>query len=358
MALGKIRFGIKLRLESYQHEFQKLYDDAVNEVIIAEKQGFDSAWLNESHMFPNAFSSSPLTMLTPIACATRKILLGTSIVPLTAYHPLRFAEDTTFIDIISGGRLIVGVGIGSPVDRLTKAFNVPKESLGTRFEESINLIRRFWTEDNVTFTSNNFCCTNVSMAPKPTQKPPPIWIGAYPGNKKSLNRAARLGDAWIPTSILDLRGLKRDYATYRDELRKLGKPLDGREYPIQRDTYVAKNNETAHKDVGPLLRKIYADVQYTRGFAVQDPSGSTLPLEETSIAQVIDGRFIVGGPDECIQQIERYVRELWVNHFILRTRLVPPFRSDDHRGLDSTKAAASLRLFGEKVLPHFSNRLK
>ena len=178
--------------------------DMVDVAIRAEDLGFDSVWVNH-HVLHAGYvlerlGSKPyydaLTVLTYVAAVTRKVRLGTSVLVLPYLNPIVLAKSLATLDVMSGGRLEVGVGVG--------AMKHESDSLGSDFEnrgayanESIRVMRNLWADEDPEFEGSFFSYSGVKFSPKPIQKPyPPILIGGQ-GNA-AMRRAAGLGDGWHP----------------------------------------------------------------------------------------------------------------------------------------------------------------
>jgi alkanesulfonate monooxygenase SsuD/methylene tetrahydromethanopterin reductase-like flavin-dependent oxidoreductase (luciferase family) len=140
--------------------------------------GFDSIWLGEHHNNPVLYPA-PLIGLAAVASRTRRIRLGTGVLLLPLYHPMMVAEEGAMVDVISGGRLILGVGAGYAPEEFA-AFGQSLKERGSRMEESASLLHRLWTETNVTHHGKNYRVDDATVAPRPVQQPrPPIWFGAW-----------------------------------------------------------------------------------------------------------------------------------------------------------------------------------
>lgn len=179
----------------------------------AEDQGYDSAWGSDHVVFPTSFESKypysetgdfPLpgqvpwveevTSLAFVAGATSRIRLGTSILVLPYRNPVMNAKTLAAVDVLSGGRLICGVGAGWMKEE-AEAMGMPFDNRGRRTDEHIEVLKAIWTMDEATYSGKHYSFPPVRSEPRPVQKPhPPIWVGGHePG---ALRRAARYGDGW------------------------------------------------------------------------------------------------------------------------------------------------------------------
>jgi len=171
----------------------------------AEALGFDSVWVSdhivipESHQgFGNVFYE-PLTTLTYIAAVTTKIYLGTSVIILPYRNPIILAKMASTLDVLSDGRLILGVGTGWLKEEF-EALGVSYEERGTMTDEYIRVLKTLWSQKKPKFigTYNKF--EEINFLPKPVQNPyPPIWIGG--NSRKVIERAVNLGNGWHPVGL-------------------------------------------------------------------------------------------------------------------------------------------------------------
>jgi alkanesulfonate monooxygenase SsuD/methylene tetrahydromethanopterin reductase-like flavin-dependent oxidoreductase (luciferase family) len=169
-----IEFGVLMdvRGEGYGGE-------RVEEVVVADRLGFDGVWLSEHHLTADGMLPSPLVMAGVLVARTSRIRVGTNILVLPLHHPLRVAEDAAVLDLVSGGRLVLGVGQGYS-EREFAAFGVDRRRRGVLLEEGVQAIRAAWSGDEVT--------------PRPRSEIPLYVAGV---TEAGLRRAARLGDGVI-----------------------------------------------------------------------------------------------------------------------------------------------------------------
>jgi len=161
-----------------------------------EQLGYDYLACGEHVMFRGPITNS-LICLSVAAGATERIKLMSSVVLLPLYQPVLLAKLTSVLDVASGGRYHMGVGVGGEFPDEFAACGVPVRERGARANEALELIRRLWTEDCVSFEGRYNRTTGITLAPKPAQKPhPPIWVA---GRKEAaMRRAALYGDGWLP----------------------------------------------------------------------------------------------------------------------------------------------------------------
>src|SRR5436853_2492609 len=163
------------------HEFQRTagatdeeaFATSFEQVDAAERWGLDAMWLAEIHVAPErSVLSAPLTMASAIAQRTRRMKIGTAVQVLPLCHPLRLAEEAATVDQISDGRLIFGVG-RSGFAHTYQAYGVPYEESRERFAETLEIVKRAWTEERFSYQGKYFAYDKVALVPKPRQKPYP-----------------------------------------------------------------------------------------------------------------------------------------------------------------------------------------
>lgn len=185
-----------IRAEDAAKSFEHLWADAAQ----AEELGFDHIWLGDSVTVLDKARGDCLTTMSAIAAKTKTIRLG--IVPMlpALRHPVLLAHALATIDVISNGRLILGVSVGPTRDYIQRQFaacGVPPNEKAGRLGETIEIMRRLWSEPKIDFEGRYFKLHDVGILPHPAQKPGiPIWIAAD-RNENGFRRVARLGDGWV-----------------------------------------------------------------------------------------------------------------------------------------------------------------
>ncbi len=334
-----MKFGVNLLSQHPTDRPQaELYQEMLEQAEAAEALGFDSLFLNEHHPFDRTEELwlQPLPALAGLATRTRRVGLGTNILVLPLYHPVRLAEDVAMIHAMSGGRFILGVAIGYKPEEFN-AFGVPLKQRASRLEEQVDLIRRLWTETGVNFQGRHFTVTDVSLPVNTFPSPmPPIWVGAEV--EPAIRRAGRLGDAWLPADTSSISLLRADYEVYRQALEQAGRRLEELERPLMRETFVLDDGRSARETFAPYVVQKYRE--YWRMGAPQ--LRAEFPDENFGFDELCRDRFITGGPEECIEQIERHRKELGVTQMIFRIQ---------KKGMPHRHVLDVLRVLGEKVIP-------
>jgi probable F420-dependent oxidoreductase len=203
--------------------------------VRAEELGFDSVWthdhvFNVGHVLDRIGDRpyyEPLTMLSFVAARTRRIRLGTSVLVLPYHNPIRLAKTAATLDVLSGGRLILGVGVGS-IEKETAAMGSQFAERGAFSDEAIAVMRTLWREEDPSFDGNYWQFEGMKFSPKPLQKPSiPIVIGGI--SRAAIHRASRMGDGWQPLG-LSPEALAESIAALREDARSHGR--DAAEIPV------------------------------------------------------------------------------------------------------------------------------
>jgi probable F420-dependent oxidoreductase len=205
----------------------------------AEEAGLDSVWVTDHVIVPRDVDIiyrehmlDPLAVLPWLAAATSRISLGTSVLILPYRSPLPVAKLLASVDVLSGGRLIVGAAIGW-MDGEFAALGVPFKERVSRSEEALELFRAVWTQEQPEVTTAQYQLKNVQASPLPLQKPrPPIWIGG--GSEGAFRRVARFGDGWHATSSTaeEFRQGKQAVTRFWREAGREGDPVWSMRIPI------------------------------------------------------------------------------------------------------------------------------
>ncbi len=160
-----------------------------------EALGFDGLWVG-GHVLWHAPMLDPLVQLAAYAAVTSRIRLGTSVILLPLHHPVLLAKAATTVDVVSGGRVVLGVGVGGENPAEFEAMGIPVAERGRRADEAIPLLRALWSGEPVSHNGRFFAVRGAAMAPKPMQpNGPPVWIAGR--SPAALARTARCGDGWI-----------------------------------------------------------------------------------------------------------------------------------------------------------------
>jgi len=275
---------------------------------LCERSGIDSLWFSDrlSSRLPVL---EPVTALAAVAARTERLKFGSSVLVLPFRTPVVVAKELATIDYLSGGRLLPAVGVGVELPREFEASGVPFKERGRRTDEAIEIIRRLWLEDEVTFQGEFYRLDRVRLLPKPVQTPPPIWIGGK--SEAALRRAGRLGDGWVPSLIAPgefARGVER-VLRYATEARR-EVPVD--HFGVLVNYVLADSPEVGARLADPYLPRDRVDeVTLRASTAFGPPEVIARKLEE----------YIAGGgskfilrplcqPDLMLEQLQRLAEQV------------------------------------------------
>lgn len=220
----KVRIGFGLGVTSSYG----LTSDAFFEVLDGcEVLGWDSIWFSER---ATADVPDPLTAMAATAARTRRLKFGTSVLVIPGRNPVLLAKQLATIDVLSGGRMVPAFGLGGDAPGEQEAFGVGRKEGAARTDEAVRLMKRLWSEENVTFEGTYFTVHDLTLSPRPAQKPhPDVWFGGR--SKAALRRVGRLGEGWLPSFIVP-----SEYKAKADTIRAIAKEA-GRE--IEEEHYGA-----------------------------------------------------------------------------------------------------------------------
>jgi probable F420-dependent oxidoreductase len=251
MALkDKIAFGISL---PHRSPDAIEMEDVKRVAQRAEALGFRDLWVTENSLdHVNCFD--PVVILTYAAAVTTKIRVGCSVVVLQIHSPLMVAHQWGCLDYVSGGRAILGVGIGR--EHHYRQFEVPTEGRVSRFREELEIIKALWTEDKVTYDGRFYHLKDETMWPKPAQKPhPPIWMGV--GHPDAVRRAARLADGWMGSGGSRIADFAASVPILKEALAANGRDPDT--FPISKRIFMAVDErpEAARRELLRWFTDVY-----------------------------------------------------------------------------------------------------
>ncbi len=292
-----MKFGFSLSNNQGIEDVQAIFRLASR----AEELGFDSVWASD-HVFNVSYVYErlgnrpyydPLSILSYVAAITENLVLGTSVLVLPYHNPMRLAKAAATLDVMSGGRLALGVGVGV-IEQELNALGSPFHQRGAITNESIAIMKELWTQDDPSFQGEFYSFSGMKFSPKPVQKPHiPLLIGGT--SRAAIRRAARLGDGWHPTAM----------------------PPEELAENIQ---YLRRQAQAAGRDAAEIPVSISVPMQGGRA-----------------------GRFSLGtDPEEIGPKVEAFAN-LGVERMV-----ISPYSDDPQEML------AAAEMVGQHVIPHFS----
>lgn len=332
-----MQFGIMMRGQFPREEnMADRFRDLTDLARLIEKLGYDSITKGAHYSAYPLQDLSQVPFLGRIAAEAPKLRLNTGVMLLPMQKPLDVAEQLGTLDIMTGGKLIFGCGLGYR-DVEFEAFGTTRRDRAKRFEENLTAIKRLWTEDIVTMQGSHFTLNEASCSAQPVQQPtPPIWIGG--SADAAIRRAARMGTSWYVGPNDSLDDVADQVDTYKRALDDEGKAFPD-EFPLRREVFVAPTREEAFRLAkDPIMTKYKAYFSWGLGKSrpgVEDALGA--PFEE-----LMKDRFLIGSPDDVAEQIIAFNKRVGMNHIVM---------SMHWPGLPVSAAMDSLHLMAEEVIP-------
>ncbi|MFM7717978.1 MAG: LLM class flavin-dependent oxidoreductase [Actinomycetota bacterium] len=314
-----------------------LYAEALDLATLAEDLGFDSVWTSEHHFVDDAYLPSVLPLSAAIAARTSRVLVGTALLLSPLHEALRVAEDAAVVDLIAGGRLVLGVGLGWR-DEEFEALGVPLRDRVRRLEDSIAVYRQAWSGEAVT-GGQTLRYPGVAVRPLPARRGgPPIWIGALA--EPAIARAGRIADGFMATEV-SVEGLAEQVRVARAARREAGRTGD-LAISVHLPTFAWEGDDAweivreHHRYVGWK----YDDMGASRGRTGEPPAP---PPIDADLDATLREQIVLGTPEEVAARIRDFAAAAGGDlHYI--ARLYFP-------GLPAAIQREAMRVFAERVAP-------
>jgi alkanesulfonate monooxygenase SsuD/methylene tetrahydromethanopterin reductase-like flavin-dependent oxidoreductase (luciferase family) len=245
----KVKVGYQLDFRNppgSARSFRELYSESMAQVEAAEQLGFDSIWLTEHHFTDDGYLPALMPMAAAVAARTSRLKVGTYVLLAPFYHPLKLAEESAVVDMISNGRLRLGLGQGYAPEEFA-GFGVKRSERLGRTLETVEILKRAWTGERFGYQGKYHNFADVRILPRPVSQPHPelLWGAAA---KKAIVRGAELGMSFATT------GDGRSVALYKDALKERGKDPAQFSFVCNQTVYVADSAEQAWADIErPLM---------------------------------------------------------------------------------------------------------
>ena len=311
------------------------YNDFIEYVCEAEELGFQSVFLVEHHFTGLGQLSASLTLLSYLAAKTKRMRLGTAVTVLPWHNPVLLAEQIATVDLLSGGRLDLGIGRGYRANEFS-GFCVPIQEAGERYDECLALLKKAWTStERFSHQGRFWTFSNIVVEPSPIQKPfPPLWVGA--GNERTIRQAAEAGFNLLLDQIASPKVTGERLAVYRQALETMGRPLRPGSVGVTRALHLAltaEERERAHK----LRADFLLSVQQLAAGPGRTGSSLALPTSYADTRIATEESALIGPPVEIVNRL-RTLQSVGVEYVLL---------------LDIGGSRESLRTFAREVMPAF-----
>jgi probable F420-dependent oxidoreductase len=320
--MTKMQFGVLLPHFGKEASPSRIVDGS----RMCEELGFDSLWVRDHLLWqPHGMERAGLRFVEPFvtlaaaAAVTKKIILGIAVL-VPVRWPLKVCQDLASLSYLAGGRVIAGMGLGfNPAELATVGMRM--EDRVDILRETVEIARRIWTEDNVTYKGKVFSFEEVTLEPKPTA-PIPIFCGG--STRAAIRRAAEFCDGWIPGRV--------PLATFDDRVKYV-RQLSGRRITLG-NIPITRIDKDRNKARASINVAALAESSEGASHWIKPPSGKFQTIED------LEGLLIVGDPDDCAVEIEKF-RAREVEHLVFDLRL------------QYDRFEESLELIAKELLPRF-----
>jgi probable F420-dependent oxidoreductase len=315
------------------------YRDIVELGRLAETLGFDSIWVSEHHGSSDGYLPSLLPVLAGLATATDRVELGTGVMLTPFHHPLRLAEDAAVVDQLSGGRLMLGLGLGWREEEF-RMFEVPVKERVRRTSETVEILRKAWTGERFTHQGQAFEFDRVAVTPPPARDGgPPIYLGGFV--EDAVRRAGRLGDGYI-RSRGGVEDGKEALAWAEEGAREAGKDPSGLAFAQLQNAFVWEDGDAWEIVRSGAAHQLGVYAAWRAG--ADTPENPTLEVPDLG-DETIRKLTPAGDRHQVIKALRPLVDAFGDRReFHLVVRLHYP-------GMDLDTAGRAVELFGEDVLP-------
>lgn len=339
-----MRFHIHL-LPTYFPEldppFDVYYRQILEQIELAEELGWECFWFTEHHFaLYGGPEPNPAVFLAAAAARTSRIRLGPAISILPLHHPIQVAEDYAMVDVLSGGRLEFGMGLGNTPGDFA-VFGVPREEARERFEESAEIIAQAWANERFSYHGRFWSFDDVPIYPRPIQQPtPPMWVAGH--SPESLGWAGRHGlNIMITAHPYPPEHYPRAIAAWREGLAAHGVAPSERHCKIHLRVWVDEDAERARETAEAAILRYDRIAALSRGRTDFDAS------QYDFAGMLASGRNVYGTPDQCIRAIEATIRNYEFDIFSA---------TFNFGGIPHEHVKRAMRLFAREVMPAFTDR--
>ena len=333
MGVFLMEFGLFTVFDNYKEKFERTPEQLLNEVleqtVVADGLGYDATWFAEHHFSEYGILTTPQTFLAIAAERTKNIRLGTAIVTLPFKNPIQVAEDYALLDVLSNGRLNLGLGSGYLPHEFA-GFNVEGKDKALRFNDSLAVIEKAWKGEKFSHDGDYYQFKDIKLEVTPKQKEVPIWIGTLSHNGASFVGKMGYSISGVPyVACNSISELKDIIDNYKNTYREAGHDEKKVSIPLALHTYVAETTEEAIATAKPHL-DLYLDTRmYGKSATYED-------LRDREQA-------LIGSPKDVIEMIKKY-QAAGCDHIMMLMNF---------GGLPHEKVLKSMELIAKEVMPAF-----
>ena len=337
MMPAKLTFGYLYDFRNpaqWRRDWAEVYADIIDFAAWSETAGFTGAWVPEHHGAEDGYMPTPNVALAAIAARTRTLRLGSAVGLAPLYHPVRFAEECAVLDILSGGRIEMALAIGYR-RREAEAYGVDFTKRGSRFDEFLEIVRRLWAGERVSFAGKHFTVNDAAIVPTSPRGQIPLYIGGFA--EKALARVAKYADGYF--------GNEEVCGLYADKLREQGKDPAAAKIRIQGlFTLVAEDKAAAMEELAPYFHHV------NNSYGAWLAEDRAIGLDGTALEPMSLDAFKASGilqiwtPGEAIDRFRAMQARIPVEHYML---MLPP-------GIHPEAFKPYAELFAREVIPAFA----
>src|SRR5262249_45677676 len=310
---------IKMRFAIFNHvpwpggkTDSQIFEELVEQVQEAEALGFHSAWTTEHHFSRYGLAGASLIVLTQLAARTSRIRLGTAIVIAPTRNPLQLAEGAATLDILSGGRLDLGLGTGNIME--IEVFGVPREESRSRTREVVEIVRSLFDEPVYSHVGKFFRVEELTLSPRPVQVPhPPMFVAGT--SHETIEWTAEQGLGFMTGVLPDTEQALEQRRAFFDTVNALGRQPDPDQVPFFRSVYVGDSERSVHAEAEPAITWVRRCLDWMT--ACNQGHVGTLdewlengPVPSPSYEEFVASRAFFGTP----AQVRRRLQDLRDNH--------------------------------------------
>lgn len=315
---------------TFERTPEQLLHEVLEQTVVADGLGYNAAWFAEHHFSEYGILTTPQTFLAIATERTENIRLGTAIVTLPFKNPIQVAEDYALLDVLSNGRLNLGLGSGYLPHEFA-GFNVEGKDKALRFNDSLAVIEKAWKGEKFSHHGDYYQFTDIKLEVIPKQKEVPIWIGTLSNNGANFVGKMGYNISGVPyVACNSIAELKDIIDSYKDTYRKAGHNEKKVKVPLALHTYVAETTEEAIAIAKPHL-DLYLDTRmYGKSAKYQD-------LRDRE-------QVLIGSPEDVIAMLKRY-QDAGCDHIMMLMNF---------GGLPHEKVLKSMELIAKEVMPAFN----
>ena len=306
-----LKFGLVFDFRNppeWRREWKTFYDETLEDVQYAEELGYDHVWITEHHFIEDGYTPSVLPICAAVARLTSRVRIGTWVLLLPLHNAIRVAEDAATVDILSGGRLDLGVGLGYRIEEF-EGFGVDRRQRASLMDESLEILTRTLNGETVSMSGRHYNVSNLRVTPQPLQRPFPLWVGAR--SELAARRAARFGANLMIVADRPVRD------AWADELAAQGRDEAELDVLISSGGYVTEDPDGLWEQLAPhqrYLRETYGTwYKQAADLGEDDPLGRLVGLSEEQAR----ANFTAGSAEQVAAAVRRSLERIPARHVIM-----------------------------------------